>query len=129
MDFSGSSNSVTFTSRPFTIPVIPDIRLVDENDNDRTLHGRLEVNVNGEWGTVCNRSWTVNLAIMACNQLGLTTDPEYFENWRIFPSAGSLPMVMDNIRCEEREYDITKCRHDGVWHNINMSCRPTEVVG
>lgn len=56
-------------------------------------------------------------------------DPENFENWRIYPSQGDLPMVMDNIRCEEREYDITRCRHDGINHNIAASCAATEVVG
>uniref|UniRef100_A0A914RU07 SRCR domain-containing protein n=1 Tax=Parascaris equorum TaxID=6256 RepID=A0A914RU07_PAREQ len=91
--------------------------------------GRLEVFVGGQWGTVCNRSWSEQLARLACNQLGLIMDSEYFENWRIFPSAGNLPMVMDNIRCEEREYDLTQCRHDGVTHNLASSCASTEVVG
>ena len=36
---------------------------------------------------------------------------------------------MDNIRCEEREFDLSKCRHDGTSHNVAASCRPTEVVG
>jgi hypothetical protein len=62
-------------------------------------------------------------------QLGLAMDPQYFENWRIFPSPGNLPLVMDNIRCEEREFDITRCRHDGVSRNIAAGCRSTEVVG
>ncbi|KHN76827.1 HHIP-like protein 1, partial [Toxocara canis] len=91
--------------------------------------GRLEVYVNGQWGTICNRSWTQDLARLACNQLGLIMDSEYFENWRIFPSSGSLPIIMDNIRCEEREYDLTRCRHDGVTHNVASSCASTEVVG
>lgn len=91
--------------------------------------GRLEVFVDGQWGTICNRSWSEQLARLACNQLGLIMDSEHFENWRIFPSAGSLPMVMDNIRCEEREYDLTQCRHDGVTHNLASSCASTEVVG
>ncbi|VDK20801.1 unnamed protein product [Anisakis simplex] len=89
----------------------------------------MEVNVDGQWGTICNRSWTADLARLACNQLGLIMDDEFFENWRIFPSAGDLPMVMDNIRCEEREYDLTKCRHDGVTHGIALSCPPSDVVG
>ena len=93
------------------------------------MAGRLEVFIDGQWGTVCNRSWTAELALRTCNQLGLVMDPEHFENWRIFPSQGSLPMIMDNVRCEEREYDITKCRHDGVNHNVAASCRSTEVVG
>lgn len=56
-------------------------------------------------------------------------DPEYSENWQVFPSPGELPLVMDNIRCEEREYDITTCQHDGISHNIIASCASTDVVG
>lgn len=89
----------------------------------------MEVLVNDQWGTVCNRSWTKQQALLACHQLGLIMDDEHFENWRIFPSKGSLPMVMDIIRCEEKEYDITKCRHDGVEHNIASSCAASQVVG
>uniref|UniRef100_A0A158R482 SRCR domain-containing protein n=1 Tax=Syphacia muris TaxID=451379 RepID=A0A158R482_9BILA len=127
--FYGSYSSVTFTNQPFKIPQIDRIRLVDENDNTEVTMGRLEVLVDGQWGTVCNRSWTASLALLACNQLGLVMDPEYFENWRIFPSQGNLPMTMDNIRCEEREYDLTRCRHDGILHNVGASCKSTEVVG
>lgn len=93
------------------------------------LAGRLEVYVSNQWGTICNRSWTKELALLACNQLGLIMDPEYFENWQIFPSPGELPIIMDNIRCEENEYDITNCRHDGINHNIIASCGSTNVVG
>lgn len=115
-------------------PRSENIRLVDEFGSDRVLAGRLEVRFGSEddqWGTICNRSWTVQHAQLACNQLGLILDPEYFENWRTFPLAdpNERPIIMDNIRCEEREYDITKCRHDGILHNVKASCRPTEVVG
>jgi hypothetical protein len=111
------------------LPKLENIRLVDAWSNEDVLSGRLEIRLDGQWGTVCNRSWTANLAQLACNQLGLTMDPQYFENWRTYVSAGDLPMLMDNIRCEEREYDLTRCRHDGVSHNIQSSCRATEVVG
>ncbi|VBB30847.1 unnamed protein product [Acanthocheilonema viteae] len=128
-ELHSSDEMVKFTSTPFVLPHLPNIRLVDENDNIDVLAGRLEVYVNNQWGTICNRSWTKDLALLACNQLGLIMDPEYFENWQIFPSPGELPIVMDNIRCEENEYDITNCRHDGINHNIIASCPSTDVVG
>ncbi|CAL2046926.1 unnamed protein product [Caenorhabditis brenneri] len=120
---------VIFTSTPFTLEKRPQIRLVDPDGNDEVTEGRLEVLVDDQWGTVCNRSWTPQLTILACNQLGLVADVQYFENWRIFPEEGDLPMVMDNIRCEEQEVDLTKCRHDGVERNCAAGCRRTEVVG
>ncbi|GMR58343.1 hypothetical protein PMAYCL1PPCAC_28538, partial [Pristionchus mayeri] len=120
---------ITFTARPFELPSIDNVRLVDEDGNNEVLQGRVEVLVENEWGTVCNRSWTAFHAQMVCNRLGLVMDPQYFENWRIFPPRGELPMIMDNIRCEENEVDITRCRHDGVRHNVAAGCRATEVVG
>uniref|UniRef100_A0A8R1DMH6 SRCR domain-containing protein n=1 Tax=Caenorhabditis japonica TaxID=281687 RepID=A0A8R1DMH6_CAEJA len=120
---------VIFTSTPFTLPKRHNIRLVDEDGNDEVTEGRLEVLVDEQWGTVCNRSWTAQLTTLACNQLGLVADVQYFENWRVFPAEGDLPMVMDNIRCEENEVDITKCRHDGIERNCAAGCRKTEVVG
>uniref|UniRef100_A0A915M244 SRCR domain-containing protein n=1 Tax=Meloidogyne javanica TaxID=6303 RepID=A0A915M244_MELJA len=129
---------ILFTSKPLGQPPRSEnIRLVDEFGSDRVLAGRLEVhlgtsdNDNEQWGTVCNRSWTVQHAQLACNQLGLILDPEHFENWRTFPLAepDDRPIIMDNIRCEEREFDLTKCRHDGNLHNVKASCRSTEVVG
>uniref|UniRef100_A0A915PUQ6 SRCR domain-containing protein n=1 Tax=Setaria digitata TaxID=48799 RepID=A0A915PUQ6_9BILA len=130
-ELHSSDEMVKFTSTPFILPHLSNIRLVDENDNSNVsvIAGRLEVYVNGQWGTICNRSWTQQLASLACNQLGLIMDPEHFENWHLTPLANELPMVMDNIRCEENEYDITRCRHDGTDHNIAISCPTTDVVG
>ncbi|VDN08455.1 unnamed protein product [Thelazia callipaeda] len=130
-ELHSSNEMVKFTSVPFVLPNLPNIRLVDENNNSAAsvLAGRLEVNVDGKWGTICSRSWTKDLALLACNQLGLIMDPENLENWQIFPSGGELPVVMDNIKCEEREYDITRCRHDGMNENIIVSCEATQIVG
>uniref|UniRef100_A0A1I7UI11 SRCR domain-containing protein n=1 Tax=Caenorhabditis tropicalis TaxID=1561998 RepID=A0A1I7UI11_9PELO len=120
---------VIFTSTPFILEKRANIRLVDADGNDEVTEGRLEVLVDEQWGTVCNRSWTPQLTVLACNQLGLVADVQYFENWRVFPEQGDLPMVMDNIRCEENEVDITRCRHDGIERNCAAGCRKTEVVG
>uniref|UniRef100_A0A914Y0V8 SRCR domain-containing protein n=1 Tax=Panagrolaimus superbus TaxID=310955 RepID=A0A914Y0V8_9BILA len=128
-DYDESPLPVTFTSRTFQLPRLDRIRLVDDDGEDEVVEGRLELLIEGQWGTVCNRSWTAELAHLACNQLGLTMDPQYFENWRIFVDKGSLPMIVDNIRCEENEFDITQCRHDGIFHNVGAGCRETEVVG
>lgn len=43
------------------------------------MSSSLQVLVDNEWGTVCNRSWTAFHAQMVCNRLGLVMDPQYFE--------------------------------------------------
>ncbi|XP_070198153.1 scavenger receptor cysteine-rich domain-containing protein DMBT1-like isoform X2 [Littorina saxatilis] len=50
------------------------LRLVN-NFNNETNQGRLEIVINGEWGTICQDFWSKNDAIVACNQLGL---PRYY---------------------------------------------------
>ena len=48
-----------------------DLRLVD-NDNSYTnvSAGRLEMYVNGIWGTICNLGFDFNDADVSCRQLG-----------------------------------------------------------
>ncbi|KRY48455.1 HHIP-like protein 1, partial [Trichinella britovi] len=131
-DYQGSSEPILFTLAKRDPISVSNIRLVQDDSERSTLapaSGRLEVFVDGEWGTVCNRSWTVELAAVACNQLGMVLDPEFLENWVVYPSPGNLPIIFDNIRCEELEYDITKCRHDGRNESVHLSCKPTDIVG
>lgn len=119
---------VNMTGKIFTLPSISNIRLVDD-EGIPSMQGRLEVRYGDDWGTVCNRSWNVNLAAMVCNQLGMVIDPEFLENWWLWPEPGLLPVVMDIIRCEELETDITRCRHEGIPENVAVGCPRGHVVG
>ena len=49
------------------VPCSPgDVRLGDGN----ILKGRVEVCVNGTWGTICDEHWTDSEATVVCSQLG-----------------------------------------------------------
>ena len=50
-----------------------DIRLGDEN----ILKGRVEVCINGTWGTICDHYWTDNEASVVCSQLGYSPYGEH----------------------------------------------------
>ena len=54
---------VVCTVSNFTIP----IRLVGGSSPSE---GRVEINVNGRWGTICDFSWDVRDATVVCRQLG-----------------------------------------------------------
>ena len=45
------------------------IRLAGSNDS---MSGRVEVNLNGTWGTVCHYGWDLRDATVVCRQLGFT---------------------------------------------------------
>ena len=55
------------STRIWNTPVSGDIRLTKGNYSNV---GLLEVYCNGEWGTVCDHTFSSTHAFVACNQLG-----------------------------------------------------------
>ena len=82
--------------------------------------GRVEVYLNGEWGTVCDDNWDINDATVACQQLGHlravnALGGSYF-------GEGSGPIWYDNVDCVGNETNIAQCSHSGIGlHNCNHS--------
>lgn len=53
--------------------------------------GRLQVKINGTWGTVCNYGWTMKDAALVCQQLGLVLNPDdWFLERNEIPKAGKF---------------------------------------
>ena len=87
--------------------------------------GRVEVNYNGEWGTVCDDGWSYSDAVVVCRQLGFgSLGIPYFY---AYFGQGSGPIWLDSLTCIGNESTLISCGHLGV--NITRSCSHSEDAG
>ncbi|KAJ1488110.1 SRCR-like domain-containing protein, partial [Baffinella frigidus] len=66
---------------------------------------RLEVNYDGEWGTVCDAQFSAKSAFVVCNSLGFIEGGVR----RTARSKGLGPIWMKNVQCAGKESDIGDC--------------------
>uniref|UniRef100_A0A0K8VVP7 Neurotrypsin n=1 Tax=Bactrocera latifrons TaxID=174628 RepID=A0A0K8VVP7_BACLA len=94
--------------------------------------GRLQVYLDGRWGTVCDYGWTVLNAALVCHHLGYTLNPR---DWRLhrsqMPTVGVTEnVIVSNVRCTEHDLDITKCRAEySTRGEFENSCTHENDVG
>ena len=100
----------------------PLIRLAGGNSPGE---GRVEVNYNNEWGTVCDNGWDDTDAGVVCRQLGfgssgIAIGSAYF-------GEGLGPILLDSVTCSGDETMLTSCGHLGV--GIVRSCSHGDDAG
>ncbi|XP_034165895.2 deleted in malignant brain tumors 1 protein-like [Pangasianodon hypophthalmus] len=83
------------------------IRLV----NGSICCGRVEIQHNGRWGTVCDDDWDLKDAEVVCRQLGCGKAISAPSNARF--GQGSEPTWLDDVRCTGTESSIDHCSHSG----------------
>jgi hypothetical protein len=84
---------------------IEDIRLSGTNDS---LAGRLEIFHNGAWGTVCDDSFDLKDATVACRQLMLGKAVAFKD--RSFYGAGKGVILLDDLQCIGTEKRLMDCK-------------------
>ena len=87
--------------------------------------GRVEVNYNGEWGTVCDNEWDHTDASVVCRQLGFGSAG--LAIYSAFFGEGSGLISLDNVLCTGEEPILARCGHLGV--NITRSCTHSDDAG
>uniref|UniRef100_UPI00398ED355 neurotrypsin isoform X4 n=1 Tax=Pristiophorus japonicus TaxID=55135 RepID=UPI00398ED355 len=103
------------------IPFGPPIRLMD---GENKKEGRVEIFINGQWGTICDDGWTDKDATVVCRQLGYK-DPAKARSLAYF-GDGVGPIHMDNVKCTGTEKTLEDCiKQDIGTHN----CRHSEDAG
>ncbi|KAL3870551.1 hypothetical protein ACJMK2_038604 [Sinanodonta woodiana] len=95
------------------------IRLAGGPNNEQ---GRVEIQYNGQWGTVCDDHWSASDAAVACRMLGLPFDGAVPVS-RAAYGIGSGPILMNDVQCVGTEATLAACQFSG-W-TIN-DCKHSE---
>ena len=98
------------------------LRLVGGNSYNE---GRVEINYNGEWGTVCDNGWSYSDARVVCRQLGFGSSGTAIGSAGF--GQGSGPIWLDGVACNGSESTLAECSHLGV--GVTRSCSHSEDAG
>eukprot|EP00798_Chlamydomonas_sp_ICE-L_P014556 gene14556-20597_t len=101
-------------------PPPPAIRLMG---GTLPTEGRVEVNLNGTWGTVCDDSWDDRDAIVVCRQLGYATTSARAYGFATF-GQGTGGIFMDDVDCRGSESYLLNCTYSST-----NNCRHDEDAG
>lgn len=91
-----------------TLPPAVELRLVDGTS---PTSGRLELAVNGLWGTaVASRQFDDAAATVACRQLGLPTPGRTLPGGQFGPGPAGGPLWLRYLFCSGSEARLQECR-------------------
>ena len=83
------------------------IRLVD---GSVSYEGRVEICLNGVWGTVCDQQWGSTEAEVACSQLGFQSQGAIARTGAYF-GQGAGTVQITNLGCSGTEQFLENCTY------------------
>ncbi|XP_042314905.1 lysyl oxidase homolog 4 [Sceloporus undulatus] len=102
----------------------PNIQLRLVGPRSEVGEGRLEVLHNGQWGTVCDDDFNIQVAGVACRELGYEGATNWAHSAKYGPGDG--PIWLDNMRCSGTESSLAECESNG-WGVSD--CNHNEDIG
>ncbi|XP_072043713.1 protein bark beetle-like [Amphiura filiformis] len=100
---------IKFTRIPVNISIPIGYDQIRLADGFYANEGRLEVFLNGQWGTVCEHNWGPPDTQVACRQLGYLSGYVSRYSW-----YGSGPIWLDDVECIGDEEVLWNCSHNGI---------------
>ena len=96
------------------------------NTGSTQFGGRLEVyfSNSSEWGTVCDDSWGLFDATVACRQMGFV-GVSVSDSSRFGSGASTQNILLDDVACRGSESRLIDCNYDG----NTADCSHSEDVG
>ncbi|XP_071828952.1 scavenger receptor cysteine-rich type 1 protein M130-like isoform X6 [Apostichopus japonicus] len=107
VEFGSCSSGVTSSDLTTSSQGINSIRL----QGGSWYYGRVEILYNGEWGTICDDTWSISDANVACRQLGFHSAIAAYSN--AYYGQGTGQIWMDNVGCYGHETSLSQCSHNG----------------
>lgn len=99
------------------------MRLVNGTDiNNGT--GRVEVYVNGRWGTVCDDGWDQREATVVCRMFNYSNGMT--RSHAAFGMGEMIPIWLDGVSCSGTEESLFDCKHQAFG---TTDCQHKEDVG
>ena len=100
--------------------------------NGSNKEGRVEVYYNGRWGTVCDDSWDINDARVACRQLGFPDVEAAYHGSDVRDGTGQI--WLDDLYCKGYESSLFSCPNNGMGrhdcnHGKDAGVRCKETAG
>ncbi|XP_012937884.1 deleted in malignant brain tumors 1 protein [Aplysia californica] len=92
-------------------------RLVFNDTFDQSNFGRVEMSVDGKWGTVCDKMWNDKAARVVCR--GKKFRDGAAQNNAPY-GGGEGPIWLHSIQCTGEEAYLHQCAHDGFYENPNV---------
>ncbi|XP_029427741.1 HHIP-like protein 1 [Rhinatrema bivittatum] len=99
------------------------VRLV--NRADLTGQGRVEIHINGQWGTVCNDHFDRHAAAVVCRQLGYPSVLKVAKRAEFGEGVG-LRILLDDVKCKGSEGTLLECQRSMIGQH---DCTHQEDVG
>ncbi|XP_052763290.1 deleted in malignant brain tumors 1 protein-like [Mya arenaria] len=90
--------------------------------NGTKYSGRVEIEYEGKWGTICDRDFDENDAKVICRMLGYNTrSVEVKQN--AYYGIGDGHIIISNLACDGNEPDISECLTAGYkWSAVHGYC-------
>ncbi|XP_071477442.1 antigen WC1.1-like [Diadema antillarum] len=107
------------------------IRIVD---GTTPYEGRVEVFVNGDWGTVCDDNFDFHAATVICRQLGYGPAVMAVRSPGFGPGTGKI--LIDDLKCNGTESELVNCAQSPFGENdcnhhedAGVQCSGTSAIG